>query len=107
MTQALYNEMGLQDVLGAYVGGNRLAPPASMTGNSGMSGMMGSAAQAMANGLSSDYQFQPKASQPRERRQRQGVWGSGFKDGGYGMLSGENETMRDAIANQLEKKLLG
>ena len=104
MTEALYNEMGLQDVLGDYVGGN---PLASMTGNSGMSGMMGSAAQAMANGLSSGYQFQPKQSQPREQRQRQGVWGGGFKDGGYGMLSGENETMRDAIANQLEKKLLG
>ena len=104
MTEALYNEMGLQNVLGSYVGDNRLA---SMTGNSGMPGMMGSAAQAIANGLSNNYQFQPKLSQPREQRQRRGVWGGGFKDGGYGMLSGENETMRDAIANQLEKKLLG
>jgi hypothetical protein len=104
MTEALYNEMGLGDILGEYTGDQRLA---SMTNNSGMSGMLGSAAGKLSGGISDGYQFQSKFSQPREKRQRQGVWGSGFTDGGYGMLSDETEVMRDAIVNQLEKKLLG
>ena len=42
-----------------------------------------------------------------KRKQRLGVWGSGYTDGGYGMLSGENDQMRQAITTALEKKLLG
>ena len=44
---------------------------------------------------------------PKARQQRQGVWGSGYTDGGYGMLSDENNEMRQAIAKALEEKLLG
>lgn len=41
------------------------------------------------------------------RRERKGTWGSGYKDGGYSLLGEENQAMRQAIGEQLEKKLLG
>ena len=43
---------------------------------------------------------------PQQRAQRLGTWGSGYKDGGYGMLSPESEQMRQALQTALEKKLL-
>lgn len=49
----------------------------------------------------------PESNAPAQRRERQGVWGSGYKDGGYGMLSPENDEMRKAIVGALEEKLLG
>lgn len=44
---------------------------------------------------------------PKERGERKGVWGSGYKDGGYSLLGEENQAMRKAIGDHLEKKLLG
>ena len=44
---------------------------------------------------------------PKPREERKGTWGSGYKDGGYGLLGEENQAMRRAIGEQLEKKLLG
>lgn len=41
------------------------------------------------------------------RAERKGAWGDGYTNGGYGLLGEENQAMRNAIGEQLEKKLLG
>ena len=86
MTEALYNEMGLGDILGQYTGEYRRP------------GMLGP-------GNKIDHTWGGDTA--NSDRQRQGVWGAGYKDGGYGLFSDENKAMRDAIGDQLEKKLLG
>ena len=107
--------MGRDEIQQAIWGNANLSPT---TGNGGAGGGvtkpgMLSGGSKSNYGASQDQKENPggmganNGITPRARQQRQGVWGSGYKDGGYGLLSGENEQMRQTIAAALEKKLLG
>jgi hypothetical protein len=100
MDRALYNDMGMGDVLGEYSGPEEWINPNSARGMlTGAGGNQSGAAEMFRQGMSKPT----RTSGP----QRQGTWGSGLSSGGYSLFSEENEVMRDAIKNQLEKKLLG
>lgn len=95
MDRKLYEDMGLGDALGEYTGPEEWIDPRSARGMmSGLNGNQSAAAMLMQKAGAS------RANTPRT--QRQNVWGAG-----NGLLSDENEAMRDAIASQLGDKLLG
>jgi hypothetical protein len=62
---------------------------------------------AMAGAPMMGFITRPENPEQNQRRERSGAWGAGHGEGGYGMLSPENEEMRKSITNALEEKLLG
>ena len=102
--------MSAQEIQQAIWGNANLSPT---TGNGGAGGgvtrpgMLSGGGNNQSNANNNAGAAPNNGITPRARQQRQGVWGSGYKDGGYGLLSGENEQMRQAITAALEKKLLG
>ncbi len=92
MDRALYNAMGMEDALGEYTGPEEWINPNSARGMlSGAGGIQNGAAELWKAGA---------GGAARQPQQRQSAWGPG-------LFSEDNSLMRDAIANQLEKKLLG
>jgi hypothetical protein len=103
--------MSADDIQQAIWGGANLSPTVNNGGAGGgvtKPGMLSGGIKNQSNNQNNQQSTPPNNSiKPAQRQQRQGVWGSGFTKGGYGMLSEENENMRQSVVAALEKKLLG
>ena len=103
MTSQLWNQYGLNEILGDYgekTGGGMSQVDWIKNKGGMMSGL---------NNKLPQIQINPNNAQASSqgRGERRGVWGSGYSDGGYSLFGEENQAMRRAIGEQLEKKLLG
>ena len=101
--QAIWGNSNLSPTTNNGGAGGGVTKPGMLSGGGGNNGGVAPKPQKETPGVSAPN----NGITPRAREQRQGVWGSGYTNGGYGLLSEENEQMRQAITNALEEKLLG